>query len=156
MERILAENIESGYGRRTVLNGVHLYANAGECVGIVGENGCGKSTLLNILTGLRTAKKGEVYFDGQKAYGCSTTKLFRQYTGYVPQESNLIPELSVWDNLLIWYQNKNLLKQEINEGFLKVLGIDHMVRLKAGRLSGGMKNRVSIGIALAGPPRVFI
>ena len=156
MERMLAKDIVSGYGRRTVLCGVHLTANAGECIGIVGENGCGKSTLLNILAGLRTPKSGGIYFDGQKASGHSGIKIFRQYIGYVPQDSNLIPELSVWDNLLIWYQNKGLLEHEINEGFLKVLGIDHMVRLKAGRLSGGMKKRVSIGCALAGRPPVLI
>lgn len=156
MERIVAKDIVSGYGRKTVLRGVHLTANAGECIGIVGENGCGKSTLLNILAGLRTPKSGSIYFDGQKASGRLGIKLFRQYTGYVPQESNLIPELSVWDNLLIWYQDKRVLEHEINEGFLKVLGIDHMVRLKAGRLSGGMKKRVSIGCALAGRPPVLI
>ena len=136
MKKPVEEDIVSGYGRRTVLCGVHLTANAGECIGIVGENGCGKSTLLNILAGLRTPKSGGIYFDGQKASGHSGIKIFRQYIGYVPQDSNLIPELSVWDNLLIWYQNKGLLEHEINEGFLKVLGIDHRVRVKAGRRTG--------------------
>ena len=53
MERIQAVNITSAYGRKRVLCGVNLSADAGQCVGIVGTNGCGKSTLLNILSGQR-------------------------------------------------------------------------------------------------------
>lgn len=156
MERILASDIESSYGRKQVLAGVTISADAGQCVGIVGANGCGKSTLLNILAGLRNAKKGSIFFDGQRADGRAAGKLFKSYTGYVPQENNLIPELSVKDNLLIWYHDRQLLAQEIREGFLKVLGMEEMLYMKAGKLSGGMKKRVSIGCALAGNPPILI
>ncbi|MCM1182491.1 MAG: ABC transporter ATP-binding protein [Roseburia sp.] len=156
MERILASGIESAYGRKTVLAGVSLAADAGQCVGIVGANGCGKSTLLNILAGLRDAKAGDIFFDGQKAQGRAARRLFQGYTGYVPQESSLIPELSVRDNLLIWYRDRRLLEQELQEGFLRILGVDRMLPLKAGKLSGGMKKRVSIGCALAGRPPILI
>ncbi len=102
MERICASGIESAYGRKKVLNKVNLSADAGQCVGIVGANGCGKSTFLNILAGLRSADKGMIAFDGKPAQGKQGSRLFREYTGYVPQESNLIEELSVRDNLLLW------------------------------------------------------
>ena len=69
VERIQAVNITSAYGRKRVLCGVNLSADAGQCVGIVGTNGCGKSTLLNILSGLRKADSGEIYFDGNRAQG---------------------------------------------------------------------------------------
>lgn len=156
MERILASGIESAYGRKTVLAGVDIAADAGQCVGIVGANGCGKSTLLNILAGLRDAKAGDIFFDGQRAQGRNAGRLFQGYTGYVPQENNLIPELSVRDNLLIWYRDRQLLARELQEGFLKVLGVDGMLSMKAGKLSGGMKKRVSIGCALAGNPPILI
>ena len=152
MERVVADGIVSAYGRRVVLNGVSLSAGAGQCVGIVGANGCGKSTLLNILSGLRDADRGEIFFDGARA----DRRTYKSYTGYVPQESNLISELSVKDNLLIWYRDRRSLEHEINEGFLKTLGIDKMCRMKAGRLSGGMKKRVSIACAMAGKPPVLI
>ena len=153
MERIQAVNIISSYGKKRVLCGVNLSAGAGQCVGIVGTNGCGKSTLLNILSGLRRADAGEIYFDGNKAQG---RKGFVDHVGYVPQENNLIPELSVMDNLRLWYKDANALRQSIDQGFLKALGIDSMCRLKAGKLSGGMRKRVSIGCALSGNPPILI
>lgn len=152
MERIIASGIVSSYGKKTVLNGVSISVQAGQCVGIVGANGCGKSTFFNILSGLRKADAGDVFFDGQKA----DKKLFNMYTGYVPQENNLIPELTVKDNLIIWYKNKNYLENELKNGFLRVFGIENMYNMKAGALSGGMKKRVSIACALAGNPPVLI
>lgn len=59
--------------------------------------------------------------------------------GYVPQESNLIPELSVRDNLLLWYRDKYRLKKELEEGFLHTLGVHQMCSMRAQNLSGGMK-----------------
>ncbi len=153
VERIQAVNITSAYGKKRVLCGVNLSAEAGQCVGIVGTNGCGKSTLLNILSGLRKADSGEIYFDGNKAQG---RQPFIQYVGYVPQENNLIPELSVMDNLRLWYSDTGALRQSIEQGFLNMLGIGSMCRMNAGKLSGGMKKRVSIGCALAGNPPVLI
>lgn len=141
MERIVAKNVISAYGKKQVLKGVNLSADAGQCVGIVGENGCGKSTLLNILAGLKKADSGEIYVEN---------------AGYVPQEGNLLSELSVLDNLSLWYQDKVELKHLLEEGFLKELGIDKMCRMKVGKLSGGMKKRVSIGCALAGNPPILI
>ena len=140
MERLQAVNIASSYGKKKVLCGVDLTADAGQCIGIVGTNGCGKSTLLNILAGLRRADRGEIYFDGNRAQGRQS---FISYVGYVPQESSLIPELSVMDNLRLWYQDAETLRQSLEQGFLKVL-------------SGGMKKRVSIGCALAGDPPILI
>lgn len=61
MERIVAKGIVSSYGKKQVLKGVNLSADAGECIGIVGENGCGKSTLFNILAGLRKPDSGEIF-----------------------------------------------------------------------------------------------
>ena len=153
MERIQAVNIISSYGKKRVLCGVNLSAGAGQCVGIVGTNGCGKSTLLNILSGLHRADAGEIYFDGNKAQGRQGVV---DHVGYVPQENNLIPELSVMDNLRLWYKDANALRQSIDQGFLKALGIDSMCRLKAGKLSGGMRKRVSIGCALSGNPPILI
>lgn len=153
MERLQAVNIASSYGRKKVLCGVNITAGAGQCVGLVGTNGCGKSTLLNILAGLRKADGGDIYFDGNHAQG---RQLFISYVGYVPQESNLIPELCVMDNLRLWYQDAGMLQQSLEQGFLRALGVDQMCRMRAGKLSGGMRKRVSIGCALAGNPPVLI
>lgn len=156
MERLKAVKIVSSYGRKKVLCGVDIEARVRQCVGIVGTNGSGKSTLLNILAGLRKADSGDIYFDGNRAAGAPGRRLFINYAGYVPQENNLIPELTVMDNLRLWYRDAGALKQELAQGFLHELGIDGICRTKAGKLSGGMKKRVSIGCALAGNPPILI
>ena len=155
-QRLIVSDITSSYKNKQVLNGVSLSADEGQCIGIVGSNGCGKSTLLNILAGLRKPDSGTIYFEGQEAKGIKRRQLFIQYTGYVPQENNLIPEISVLDNLLLWYEDKLALKKELEEGFLKELDINNMCKLKVSKLSGGMKKKVSIGCALAGRPKVLI
>lgn len=156
MEQISAIGIQSAYGKKKVLLDVNLSAESGQCVGIVGANGCGKSTLFQILSGLRKADRGSIFFDGKEAGGRAGKKLFLEYVGYVPQENNLITELSVRDNLLLWYQNRKELEQELREGFLHMLGLDEMGNLRTGNLSGGMKKRVSIGCALAGKPPILL
>lgn len=152
MERLLAVGIESAYGRKKVLCGVELSAQAGQCIGIVGANGCGKSTLLQILSGLRRPDRGQLFLEGQAA----NEKMLARYTGYVPQECCLIEELSVQDNLLLWYGGKEALQKALREGLLHMLGIEAMCGMCVGRLSGGMKKKVSIGCALAGNPPLLL
>jgi ABC-type multidrug transport system ATPase subunit len=77
-------------------------------------------------------------------------------TGYVPQENPLIPELTVYDNLRLWYPDKKQLQQELAQGFLSLLGIAEYLTKTVNKLSGGMKKRVSIGIAMAGLPPVLL
>ncbi|MCX4295411.1 MAG: ATP-binding cassette domain-containing protein [Lachnospiraceae bacterium] len=153
MKRLQAVNIRGSYGKKKVLCGVDISAEAGQCVGIVGTNGCGKSTLLNILAGMRKADSGDIYFDGTVV---RNQQDFIRFVGYVPQENHLIPELRVLDNLRLWYRDANALRQSLEQGFLKALGVDEMCQIKAGKLSGGMKKRVSIGCALAGNPPILI
>ena len=167
METMITVNhLTSAYGRKQILRDISFTAGRGECVGIVGVNGCGKSTLLSVLAGVQKPKSGEVIYyehlawSGQgKKSGSRVTcnrEVIRKMTGYVPQENPLIPELSVYDNLRIWYPNRKQLDKELAEGALHLLGIDEFVHKKAEKLSGGMKKRVSIGIAMAGMPPILL
>lgn len=162
-QMITVTDLTSSYGRKQILRGASFTALRGECVAVVGANGCGKSTLLSVLAGTLKPKSGEVLYDGRKAWSGSDTgkmradmKVIRGMTGYVPQENPLIPELSVYDNLRLWYPDKKKLRQELEQGFLNLLGIDGFVGQRADRLSGGMKKRVGIGIAMAGMPPVLL
>ena len=166
MERIIVTGIASAYGRKQVLNGVDLTAKAGECIGLVGANGCGKSTLLNILAGMRKADRGRILFDGQPAFDSDAPQMpaskkyqkqfFIHYTGYVPQDSLLIEELTVLDNLLLWYGDRKLLEAELIQQPLCQLGLKELASLRVKKLSGGQKKRVSIGCALAGHPPILL
>lgn len=154
VKMIEINNLTSAYGKKKVLNGVSLCAERGECIGIVGPNGCGKSTLLSIMAGTLRPLSGEISYYGHDALKNRT--VFTKMTGYVPQENPLMAELSVYDNLRLWYTDKAELKKELEQGFLKILGIQEFIKMPVSKLSGGMKKRVSIGIALSGMPPVLI
>ncbi len=155
-------DITSSYGRKKILKGVSFTALRGECIAIVGANGCGKSTLLSVLAGTLKPKSGEVLYYGKKAWISSGGRMhgnmetIRGMTGYVPQENPLIPELTVYDNLRLWYPDKKKLQQELSHGFLNLLGVHEFSGRQVSKLSGGMKKRVSIGIAMAGMPPVLL
>lgn len=154
MKMIEIDNITSAYGKKRVLNGVTLCAERGECIGIVGPNGCGKSTLLSIMAGVLRPLSGNICYYGKDAL--KNRSVFTKMTGYVPQENPLMPELSVYDNLRLWYTDKAELQKELEDGFLQLLGIQDFVKIPVSKLSGGMKKRVSLGIALSGMPPVLI
>ena len=123
------ENLTSAYGKKKVLRGVTLSGLRGECIGIVGPNGCGKSTLLSIMAGVRRPAAGSICYYGKNAL--ENRKVFQKMTGYVPQENPLVPELSVYDNLRLWYPDQAQLKKELAEGFLQILGIPEFVKMPA-------------------------
>lgn len=160
---ITVADIASSYGRKQILKGTSFTAQRGECIGIVGANGCGKSTLMSVLAGTLKPKSGAVVYGGRAAWSDVGTgrmrrnpEVIRRMTGYVPQENPLIPELSVYDNLRLWYPDKNVLRQELSQGFLSLLGISEFVDKQVNKLSGGMKKRVSIGIAMSGMPPILL
>lgn len=154
MKMIEIENLTSAYGKKKVLQGVSLYAERGECIGVVGPNGCGKSTLLSVMAGVLKPSSGKLFYYGKNAL--KNRVVFQKMTGYVPQENPLMPELSVYDNLRLWYPDKTELAKELEDGSLQILGIPAFLKMPVSKLSGGMKKRVSIGIALSGLPPVLI
>lgn len=143
-----AQGIGKSYGRHTILNNVSLQAAAGQCVGIVGVNGCGKTTLLSILSGALKADRGRVMIQGKEATG--NPAVFSSLAAYVPQENPLMEELTVRDNLLLWYRgSRREMEKDLEEGPAAMLGIPAMLKRRAGHLSGGMKKRLSIACALS-------
>lgn len=154
MKMIEINNLTASYGKKKVLKGISLESERGECIGIVGPNGCGKSTFLSIMAGVLTPASGSICYYGKDAL--KNRVVFQKMTGYVPQENPLLPELSVYDNLRLWYPDRAELKRELAEGFLQILGIAEFVNKPVSKLSGGMKKRVSIGMALSGMPPVLI
>lgn len=143
-----AEALYKSYRGRSILNGVSLKLEPGSCVGIVGSNGCGKTTLLSILAGAQRADKGRIRINGQEA--SKRSGMFADMVAYVPQENPLIPELSVKDNLSLWYRGSaGQMRQDLETGPAALLGIGGMLRMTAGKLSGGMKKRLSIACALS-------
>ena len=143
------------YRKKQVLSGVSLTTGPGQCVGIVGGNGCGKTTLLSILAGARKADKGSVKADGMEILGKPALQAAK--IAYVPQENPFMDELSVKDNLSLWYKgDRSAMKRDLEDGPAAMLGINQFLTTPVGKLSGGMKKRLSIASALAGHEKILI
>lgn len=149
------QHISKKYGRHWILNDISFTISPGECIGIVGANGSGKTTLLSIISGMNKADKGNILADGKII--SNSSKLLSKYISYVPQENPLISELTAMDNLRLWYSgSKKELEEELQNGILKLLGIDTFIHKTVSKMSGGMKKRLSIGIALLEKPALLI
>lgn len=142
------KDIRKAFGSHHVLRSVSFEAERGECVGIIGSNGCGKTTLLSVLAGAAAADHGEICYDGLAATGHPA--VFARSAAYVPQENPLMEELTVRDNLLLWYRgSKKAMEEDMRHGAAAMLGIGEMLKKPVSKLSGGMKKRVSIACALS-------
>lgn len=152
---LVATDIWKCYHRREILKGVDLRVAPGECAGIIGGNGCGKTTLLSILAGAVKADRGKVSVEG--AGNLKSSGTYAKAVAYVPQDNPLIDELTVKDNLLLWYGgNKKAMEQDLDTGAAAFLGIRPMLKRTVEKLSGGMKKRLSIACALSGHGLVLI
>lgn len=147
---IEVSNIKKTYGKKSVLKNIHFQVSCGECVAIVGRNGCGKTTLMQILAGIMKPDAGELRYFGKNPQ--KQRKYFHKFCGYVPQEMPLIEELSVKDNLRLWGANRSSAYERIMQSFQ----LEEIMKMPVGKLSGGMKRRLSIACALAEWPPVLL
>lgn len=164
MDLLKAENICKTYGSGDTevqaLKNVSFSAPKGEFVAVVGESGSGKSTLLNILGALDTPTSGKVKIDCKDIFSMTEKRLTvfrRRSIGFIFQAFNLIPELTVEQNiifpLLLDYQkpDKNYLEE-----LLTVLNLKARRNHLPGQLSGGQQQRVAIGRALITRPALIL
>lgn len=147
------KNISKNYKNKQVLIDASLSAENGCCIGILGSNGAGKSTLLSILAGIQKPDGGSVSYKSIDLINDGESR--SRIIGYVPQGTPLIGELSAWDNLLLWYDRRSL-KNELENGVLKILGINEFLKVPVCKMSGGMKKRLSIGCAVSRHPPVLL
>lgn len=149
------KDISKSYKKHTVLDHIDLSIHKGDCIGIIGDNGSGKTTLLSIIAGYIKPDSGHLIMNGIE-YAFSSDSL-KGIVSYVPQENPLMEELSVRDNLRLWYASSEIsMEDSLLNGTLHMLGIHEFVHKKVSELSGGMKKRLSIGIAFANQPSLLI
>ena len=147
------KNVSKAYGKKQVLKDISFSAEGGKCIGILGANGCGKSTFLSILAGVLERNSGAFLFNDVDLF--QDRKKRSDLVGFVPQGTPLIEELTAWDNLLLWFSRDNL-KNELENGVLKMLGIDEFLKVTVRKMSGGMKKRLAIGCAMAKKPPILL
>lgn len=157
--RSITKSFHDGESELQVLRGVDLNLESGESLALLGASGNGKSTLLQIAAGLESPDTGEVHILGRSLATQSERELAmlrRRYLGFVFQQFNLLPGLSVIDNLLFQRRINHLGPDDewINE-ITRVLGLEPLLKRPVEVLSSGQQQRVAIARALAHKPRVL-
>ena len=151
-----------GMGETAVhaLAGVNLSVENGEFVAVVGTSGSGKSTLLHMLGGLDRATSGKVYVDGKDIFALKDEELTifrRRKIGFVFQSFNLVPVLSVYENIVLPLQ---LDGKTVDNAFIgeiaEALGLKEKLNVLPNQLSGGQQQRVAIARALAAKPAILL
>lgn len=147
------ENVCKSYKGIKVLDNAGLEFTGGQCIGILGSNGSGKSTLLSVLSGVIRAQGGSFIADGVDLL--LDEKKRSEMLAFVPQDNVLYDELSVRDNLKLWYDKRSM-ESSLENGVLKQLGVGGFLDKRVSHLSGGMKKRVSIACCVANSPKILL
>ena len=144
----------SGGGQPLVLDDISLTVARGEFLSLVGPSGCGKTTLLRIIDGLVDQTSGEILLEG-----AAVTKQTRRRMGFVFQDSNLLPWMSVQGNVALGLEAAGVPKQDRRARALEALrmvGLEESADAAPYRLSGGLQQRVGVARALALRPDVLL
>jgi urea transport system ATP-binding protein len=152
-------DLNTYYGESHILRNIDLTVEPGQMVCLIGRNGVGKTTLLKSIMGLIKPKSGAIVFDGELLNRKSTDQRARMGIGYVPQGREIIPRLTVRENLLLGLESLQKgaqadgIPSEIYELF-PVLRT--MLNRMGGDLSGGQQQQLAIARALMGRPRLLV
>ncbi|GAA2658124.1 ABC transporter ATP-binding protein [Paractinoplanes durhamensis] len=149
------EGLTAGYGAAAVLHDVSLSVRTKQIVAVLGANGAGKTTLLRALSGLLPAERGRVVFDGLDLRGVKVERMVRHGIAHVPEGRGVVTELTVDENLRLgslWRKPR-----PSNDGIYELFPAlarrrDHLGH----QLSGGERQMLAIGRALAAEPRLLL
>ena len=156
----LRKTYGSGEAEVRALDGVDLSINSGEFVAIVGSSGSGKSTLLHMLGGLDRPTSGTVTVDGRELSTLKDEELTifrRRKIGFVFQSYNLVPVLSVWENIVLPVElDGGKIDKAYIDQIIRTLGLENKLSNLPNTLSGGQQQRVAIARALATKPAIVL
>jgi ABC-type antimicrobial peptide transport system, ATPase component len=158
----VTKSYEEGGVQRTILRDVSIEFGCGEFAVLLGKSGSGKSTLLNLIGGIDAPTSGEVWIDGQaitRMSDAERTLYRRRHIGFVFQAFNLIPTLTVRENVMLPLELNGRPSPEARrraEALLDQVGLAHRMDAFPDRLSGGEQQRVAIARALINDPLVVL
>lgn len=166
MEKYIVEtrNLKKYYqmSENTVkaLDGVDFRVEDQEFVAIIGKSGSGKSTLLHMLGGLDVPTEGEVVVEGKRLLGMKKEQLAifrRRKIGFIFQNYNLVPDLNVYENVILPVElDGRKVDEEYVDEILELLGLTEKREALPGTLSGGQQQRAAIARALAAKPAIIL
>lgn len=164
MDILQTKELTKYYGEEPLvvkaLDGITLQIEQGSFTAIVGTSGSGKSTLLHMLGGLDTPTGGSVVVDGQSLSGMSRSGLTifrRRKIGFIFQNYNLMPNLSIYDNIVLPVEldGRSVDRQYLDK-IVSVLGLEGKLERKPNKLSGGQQQRAAIARALITKPALIL
>ena len=156
MEAIRIENLSKQYKNITAVDGLSLTVAEGELFSLLGVNGAGKTTTIKMLSCLTAPTDGDAYLLGHSIRTEATA--VKEVIAVSPQETAVAPGLSVKENLELMCGVHGFAKETHNERIHQItslLGLDHVLSRRAGKLSGGWQRRLSIAMALISQPKIL-
>ncbi|MFB6095676.1 MAG: ABC transporter ATP-binding protein [Halodesulfurarchaeum sp.] len=151
------ESLDAGYGDLQVLDDVDITVSDGEYVTLVGPNGAGKSTVMKSIFGLTAHFGGSVRFDGTDITDWDPEEIIREGLGYVPQDDNIFPTLSVLENLEMGaYILDDVPQAALQDVYDRFPILERRKDQRAGLLSGGQQQMVAMGRALMLEPDLLM
>ena len=154
-----AAGLVKRYGKRTVVNDVHINVRQGEIVGLLGPNGAGKTTSFYMTTGLIVPNAGHIYIDDKEITGFPVYRRARAGVGYLPQEASVFRKLSVEDNikavLEMTGKPREYQRQKL-ESLIEEFRLGKVRKNKGDQLSGGERRRTEIARCLAIEPKFIM
>jgi len=156
------KNLQSGYGKLTVLRKVTMHVSPGEIVSIIGANGAGKTTLLKTICGLLRARDGEIFFNRRDIRALPTERVVFLGCSLIPEGRQVFAPMTVKENLVLggYVQYRRRLRDEVRKDLERMFEL--FPRLKerqkqlAGTLSGGEQQMLAIARALMARPRMIM
>ncbi len=140
-----------------ILNGANFFANQGELVGIIGPNGAGKSTLLKAIFGLVKVREGNILLNGESISNLKANQLVARGIGFVPQNNNVFPSLTIEENLQMGlFQNPKSYPERLEFVTNIFAELGKRLKQRAGSLSGGERQMVAMSRALMMDPKVLL
>jgi len=153
-ERVLdLDNVRAGYGETVVLEDIRLALAPSETVSIIGRNGVGKTTLLATIMGHTTLHSGRVSLHGKDISSLATYRRVTAGLGYVPQEREIFPSLTLRENLEVAARPGTWTMETVYELFPRLA---ERAENRGNQLSGGEQQMLAIGRALIGNPSVLL
>lgn len=157
MSLLKLTDVSAGYGQTPVLVNVNMTVEKGDIACILGRNGMGKTTLLRSIIGLNKAIKGEIVFDADDITNIPTYKRSRYGIAFIPQGREIIPYLSVLDNLKLGLAaSKKKLKKIPDEIFEFFPMLTQHLKRQGGLLSGGQQQQLAIARGLMCDPQIML
>jgi len=151
------EDVTSYYGKTPILQGISLGIEEGHCVAVLGRNGVGKTTLVRTIMGLTTRMTGKISIAGEDATHKETHERSSAGIGYIPQGRGILPKFSVRENILLGTFARHDQKRGIPDMCLELFPyLAENLDKRAGQLSGGQQQQLSIARALATDPKILL